>query len=67
MRDCRGKNHMARRAGVPSGEARRVILRELEMWLILEAGKSIQKCQCDTQNLDQISSNLNSDELMPHL
>ena len=35
---------VARRAGVPSGEARRVILVELTFWLILEIKKSIQKC-----------------------
>ena len=58
---------MARRAGVPSGEARRVILRGLELWVSLEAEKSVQKCQCDTQILDQISSDFNSDETAPHL
>ena len=36
--------------GTPSGVARRVILRELEIWLILELGKLIHQGQCDTVN-----------------
>ena len=34
--------------GSPSGVARRVILRELEIWLILEPRKLIHQGQCDT-------------------
>ena len=53
--------------GYPLGEARRVILRELDISLNLDPGKSVQNCQCAPRNLDQISSNPNSNELMPHL
>ena len=48
-----GSGKIARRAGVPSGEARRVILRELEIWVILGPEKSVQHFQCDPQNLNQ--------------
>ena len=47
MRDCRGKNHRLEEQGSPSGVARRVILRELEIWLILEPRKLIHQGQCD--------------------
>ena len=39
----------------------------LEIWVTLEAEKSVRECQCDAQNLDQISSDFNSDCTASHL
>jgi len=58
--DCMGKrlndSIWLEEQGSPSGVARRVILRESEIGLNLEAGKSIQNVQCDAQNLNQNQS-----------
>ena len=39
--------YLAQRAGVPSGEARSIILRGLELRVSLEAEKSVHQCLCD--------------------